>query len=238
MNIKMDQISIGDLTIEVVRKNIKNLHLAVYPPDGRVRIAAPLNFDDDAIRLFALAKLAWIKQKQRNFINQERQSSRQFVDRESHYFKGSRYLLRIIEHNSGAKIEIKRKPYIDLYIRPNTSTKRRQQLINEWYRNYLKQEIPRLIEKWEQLIGVKVNGYGVKLMKTKWGSCNILAKWIWLNLELAKKPVRCLEYVIVHEMVHLLERRHNDYFKQLMDKFMPQWRMYKEELNTLTPSTN
>ncbi|MBX9866494.1 MAG: M48 family metallopeptidase [Burkholderiales bacterium] len=237
MNIETHQIIIGDLIIDVVRKDIKNLHLAVYPPDGRVRIAAPLNLDDDALRLFALAKLTWIKHKQRSFINQERQSPRELVERESHYFKGSRYLLRIIEHNAAPRIEIKRKPYIDFYVRPNTTTEQRQRLLNEWYRKHLKNDIPKLIDKWEQRIGVKVSDYGIKLMKTKWGTCNTIAKRIWINLELAKKPLRCLEYIIVHEMVHLLERRHNEQFKQLMDKFMPRWRTYKEELNYLSISS-
>lgn len=167
MNIETNQIIIGDVKVDVVRKNIKNLHLVVYPPDGRVRISAPLNFDDDALRLFVLAKLGWIKSRQRNFINQERQSPRELIERESHYFKGSRYLLRVIEHNATPKIEIKRKPYIDLYIRPNTTTEKRQHLLNEWYRSQLKNEIPKLIDKWEQRIGVKVNAFGVKLMKTK-----------------------------------------------------------------------
>ena len=231
MNIESNQVTIGDIKIDVIRKDIKNLHLTVYPPDGRVRISTPLNFNNESLRLFILAKLGWIKTKQRNFINQERQSPREFLERESHYFKGSRYLLRIIEHHSTPRIEIKRKPYIDFYIRPNTTTQQRKCLLNEWYRTQLKNEIPKLIDKWEQCIGVKVNDYGVKLMKTKWGTCNIIAKRIWLNLELAKKPLRCLEYVVVHEMVHLLERKHNNHFRQLMDKFMPKWRIYKKELN-------
>ncbi len=125
---------------------------------------------------------------------------------------------------------------MDLYVRPNTTTQQRNHLLNEWYRKQLKNEIPQLIQKWEQIIGVKVNDYGIKLMKTRWGTCNTKAKRIWINLELAKKPQRCLEYIIVHEMVHLLERLHNDHFKQLMDKFMPQWRTYKEELNNLSIS--
>ena len=202
MNIETYQIIIDNLKIDVVRKDIKNLHLAVYPPDGRVRIAAPLNLDDDAVRLFAITKLAWIKRKQRNFSTQERQSPRELVERESHYFQGRRYLLRIIEHNSAHRVEIKRKPYLDLYVRPNTTVDQRNYLLNEWYRRQLKNEVPQLIEKWEARIGVKVNDYGVKIMKTKWGTCNIIAKRIWINLELAKKPLRCVEYIIVHEMVH------------------------------------
>ena len=227
---------IGDFTIDVIRKDIKNLHLAVYPPDGRIRIATPLNLDDDAVRLFAISKLAWIKRKQRKFKNQERQSPRTFVERESHYFRGTRYLLRVTEHKASPKIELKTKTHIDLYIRPNTPAEQRQYFLNEWYRKQLKNEIPTLIGKWEQRIGVKVNDYGIKLMKTKWGTCSIEAKRIWLNLELAKKPTHCLEYIIVHEMVHLLERRHNDQFMCLMDKFMPKWRVYKDELNNLSVS--
>lgn len=232
----MHQIEVSDFTIDVVRKSIKNMHLSVYPPTGRVRIAAPLNIGDDAIKLFAISKLSWIKRNQRNFEKQERQSPRAFAERESHWFEGKRYLLRVREHEAPPKIELKTKTHIDLFVRPNTSTEQRNNILNEWYRRKLKDQIPALIEKWEKIIGVSVNDWGIKQMKTKWGTCNIEEKRIWVNLELAKKPKYCLEYIVVHEMIHLIERHHNDYFLALIEKYMPKWKFYKEELNRLPVS--
>ena len=232
----MEQITIGGLTIDVVQKNIKNMHLSVYPPAGRVRIAVPLNVDDESVRLFIISKLSWIKTNQRKFENQDRQSLRVFAERESHYFQGTRYLLRVKEHDAPPKIEIKSKTHIDLYIRPGTSTEQQQVILNEWYRKQLKSQIPAIIAKWEKTIGVTVDDWGVKQMKTKWGTCNIEEKRIWINLELAKKPTNCLEYIVVHEMVHLLERHHNDRFLAYINKFMPQWKLYKEELNRMPVS--
>ena len=232
----MHQITINDLSIDVVRKNIKNMHLSVYPPSGRVRIAAPLNIDDEAVRLFAISKLSWIKKNQRKFENQDRQSPRKFAERESHYFQGKRYLLRVIEHNAPSKVQLKTKTYIDLFVRPETSIEQRQIILNEWYRKELKKQIPLIIKKWEKIIQVVVNDWGVKQMKTKWGTCNIEEKRIWINLELAKKPSQCLEYIVVHEMIHLLERHHNDRFLYYMGKYMPQWKLYKEELNRMPVS--
>jgi len=232
----MHQIEIGEFTIDIVRKSIKNMHLSVYPPTGRVRIAAPLNVDDEAVKLFAISKLAWIKKNQRKFEDQERQSPRAFVERESHYFEGRRYLLRVTEHDAPPKVIIKTKTHIDLFVRPNTSTEQRQIILNEWYRRHLKSQIPAIIERWETIIGVSVSSWGVKLMKTKWGTCNIEDRRIWINLELAKKPLRCLEYIVVHEMLHLVERHHNERFLTLMEKFLPQWKFRKEELNRLPVS--
>jgi len=226
----------SNLNIDVVRKDIKNMHLAVYPPTGRVRIAAPLRIDDEAVRLFAISKIAWIRKHQRNFVEQDRQSSREFKQRESHYFQGKRYLLRITEHDAPAKVLLKTKTYIDLFVRPGSTTEQKQIIINEWYRSELKKLIPVIIEKWEQKIGVEVHDWKVKKMKTKWGTCNIEKKRIWINLELAKKPIHCLEYIIVHEMLHLIERHHNERFLALMEKYMPQWKFFKEELNRLPVS--
>jgi len=233
--IKVLEIS-SQLSIDVVRKDIKNMHLAVYPPTGRVRIAAPLRIDDEAVRLFAISKIAWIRKNQRNFNSQERQAPRQFKERESHYFLGKRYLLRIIEEEAPPKVVFKTKTYIDLYARPNSTLEQRQTIINEWYRAELKKLIPVIIDKWENQIGISVNDWQVKQMKTKWGTCNIEKKRIWINLELAKKPLHCLEYIVVHEIIHLLERHHNDRFLSLMEKYMPQWKFYREELNRLPVS--
>jgi len=231
VNTKTHQIQVSSIAIDVVRKDIKNLHLAVYPPSGRVRIATPLNINDEAVRLFAISKLAWIKKKQKQFVEQQRQSIRECVSRESHYFQGKRYLLRVIEHHGSPEVKLRNKTYLDLYVRKGSSQWHRQKIITEWYRQRLKEQIPSLVEKWQNIVGVEINEWGVKQMKTKWGSCNISAKRIWLNLELAKKPLHCLEFIIVHEMVHLLERLHNEKFIGYMDKFLPNWRFYKEELN-------
>lgn len=220
------------MLIEVEQKDIKNIHLSVYPPDGKVKIAAPLRMDKDTIRVFAINKLSWIRKQQQIFRNQERESVREYITKESHYFQGKRYLLKIIEQNSKPKVVLKYSD-IELYIRPNTPTEKRQEIIEEWYRNEMKKNIPKMIEKWEKKIGVKINDFGIRKMQTKWGSCNIEAKRIWLNLELAKKPLVCLEYVIVHELIHLLERNHNDRFKNLLTEFMPKWRFYRDELNNL-----
>ena len=232
----MHQIEVSNFTIDVVRKSIKNMHLSVYPPTGRVRIAAPLNIGDDAIKLFAISKLSWIKRNQRKFEKQERQSPRAFAERESHWFEGKRYLLRVKEHDAPPKVELRTKTHIDLFVRPNTTTEQRHNILNEWYRKKLKDYIPALIEKWEKIIGVTVNDWGIKQMKTKWGTCNIEDKRIWINLELAKKPVYCLEYIVVHEMIHLLERHHNERFLAYIEKYMPKWKFYKEELNRLPVS--
>lgn len=232
----MEQLTISDITIDVVRKDIKNIHLAVYPPTGRVRIAAPLKVNDDAIRLFAISKLGWIKRNQRKFDRQERIPAREYKERESHYFQGRRYLLNIIEHDAAPNVVLKSKKYIELYVRPGTTKEKCHEIMTEWYRKELKSQIPEIIAKWEKILDVEVNDWHVKQMKTKWGSCNIDKKRILLNLELAKKPERCLEYIVVHEMIHLLERHHNDRFLYYMDTYLPNWRQLKDELNKLPVS--
>jgi len=232
----MEQITISNIKIDVVRKDIKNIHLAVYPPTGRVRIAAPLSVSEDAIRLFAISKLGWIKRNQRKFEGQERISPREYKQRESHYFQGRRYLLNIIEADQLPKVVLKNKKYIDLHIKPDTPAIKRHEILTEWYRVQLKKQIPAIIDKWEKILNVKVADWQVKQMKTKWGSCNIEKKRIWINLELAKKPEHCLEYIIVHEMVHLLERHHTDRFLYYMDAYLPNWRQLKSELNKLPVS--
>ena len=231
MNTEKHQITVDGLVIDVVRKNIKNLHLGVYPPAGRIRIAAPLRINDEAIRLFTISKLAWIKRQQAKFANQERQSAREFISGESHYYQGRRYLLNVIYRNGPPAVNIRNNKILDLCVRTGSDTPERERILTAWYRRQLKEEIPPLIAKWEPIIGVKVAEWGVKQMKTRWGTCNIKAHRIWLNLELIKKPTHCLEYVIVHEMVHLLERHHNARFIAYMNRFMPLWQHYREELN-------
>jgi len=226
------QIELGNIKIDVEQKDIKNIHLSVYPPDGKVKISAPERMDLDTIRVFAINKLKWIKKQQETFRNQERESPREYLSKESHYFFGKRYLLKVIDDNSKPKVVLKHNK-LELYIRPNTSAEKRKEIMDAWYREEMKSIIPKMIEKWEKIICVKANDFGVKKMRTKWGTCNPEAKRIWLNLELAKKPKECLEYIIVHELVHLLERTHNDKFIKHMNEFMPKWRFYRDELNRL-----
>ena len=232
MNTKTAHLQLGDITIEVVQKNIKNLHLSVYPPNGRVHISAPTRLDLDTIRVYAISKLNWIKKQQAKFKNQARETPREFLNRESHYFKGKRYLLKLIEHNAPPKVRLQHST-LELYLRPDSSKAKAKSVLDEWYRAQLKSIVPPLIAKWEKKMQVQVNEFGIKRMKTRWGTCNPQAKRVWLNLELAKKPIDCLEYVLVHEMVHLFERHHNDRFVALMDKFLPLWPHYKDELNRL-----
>jgi len=232
----MEQISISNIKIDIVRKNIRNIHLAVYPPTGRVRIAAPLSVSNDSIRLFAISKFGWIKRNQRKFDGQERMPQREYKQRESHYFLGKRYLLNIIEKDEAPRVILKNKTSIDLYIRPDTTIIKRHEIMNEWYRAELKNQIPPIVEKWERVLKVNINDWHIKQMKTKWGSCNIEKKRIWLNLELAKKPEQCLEYIVMHEMVHLLERHHNERFIYYMDTYLPNWKQLKTELNRLPVS--
>jgi predicted metal-dependent hydrolase len=220
------------MPVEVVRKDIKNLHLGVYPPLGRVRIAVPRRTKDDAVRLAVVRKLPWIRRQQARFRAQERQSQREMLSGETHYFQGQRFRLRVKElTDARPTITIQNKNIIVLQMSPGSTSERRESVLTEWYREQLKQRIPRLIEKWSREMGASPKFWGVRKMKTKWGSCNPSAKRIWLNLELVKKPPQCLEYVLVHEMVHLLERKHNDRFITLMDRFMPKWRLYRAELN-------
>ena len=225
------QIKVSGLTVDVVRKDIKNLHLAVYPPAGRVRVAAPLRVSEEAVRLAVVSRLGWIKKQRTKFISQARQSEREYVSGESHYFQGQRYRLNVIYQNGASRVVIRNKSAIDLYVRAGSDREQRERVMLAWYRQCLKEQIPALIEKWEPVLGVRVADWRVRQMKTKWGTCNTKAGRIWLNLELAKKSAQCLEYIVVHEMVHLLERHHNDHFTELMSRFMPQWKLHREELN-------
>lgn len=229
----MNRIKVGGIDIDVVRKDIKNIHLAVYPPKGRVRIAAPVNTSDEAIRLFTLTKLEWIKRHQLKFHQQERVTPREYKQRESHYFLGKRYLLNVIDGSGPAKVVLKNIRTLELLIEPTAPTEKKHYALTKWYRQQLKRLIPPLVEKWESILQVKVNDVRIKQMKTKWGACNIKARRIWLNLELAKKPEQCLEYILVHEMVHLFERHHNQRFQLLMNRFLPNWEKVKKELNRL-----
>lgn len=233
MSIKQEKIAFANIEIDVIRKDIKNIHLAVYPPHGAIKLSAPNKTDEEVLRLFAISKLGWIKKNVKNFKEQARETKRDYVSGESHYFKGKRYLLNVKHHNGYNKVEISGANKIELWVKPNATVDEKAQVMKEWYRKQLKNQIPQLLKKWEKVIGVTSNDWGVKQMRTKWGACNVDDKRIWLNLELAKKPKICLEYILVHELVHLHERNHNTRFISLMNKFMPKWRLHRDELNSL-----
>lgn len=233
MTIEKSQIQVLDLTIDVVKKDIKNLHLSVYPPTGRVHISSPKKLKDEAIRLFAVSKIRWIKKHQKALYEQLRELPREYIDGESHFFDGNRYLLKVTEQSGKHFINIKNKTVLELFVNPNTSVEGRRRVFNDWYRSHLKIVVPELIKKWGKRIGVKCDSFEIKQMRTKWGSCKIEKNKIILNLELAKKPSYCLEYIILHELIHLLERNHNDIFRSHLDRYMPNWKSIKDELNSL-----
>jgi len=231
MSTKSSEIRVSGLAVQIVRKDIKNLHLGVYPPNGRVRVAAPLTVSDDAVRLAVIGKLGWIKKQQASFAEQARQSEREMVNGESHYFLGRPYRLRIVQTDGPARASIRSSAVLELHVREDTDAKARERVLHRWYREQLKALVPPLLEKWQPTVGVQVADWRIKRMKTKWGACTIQARRIWLNLELAKKPIQCIEYIIVHEMVHLLEKHHNDRFSAYMDQLLPRWRLYRTDLN-------
>ncbi len=228
----MVQFKLGNIPVDVVLKDIKNIHLSVHPPAGKVRIAAPLRMDIDTIRVFAITKLAWIKSQQKKLREQERETPREYLDRESHYVWGKRYLLKLVEKDAAPSVELKHSKMV-LQLRPAASVEKKQEVIDAWYREQLKGAVPALVAKWEKALGVKAGKVFVQKMKTKWGSCSPGAGNVRLNTDLAKKPLQCLEYIVAHELTHLLERHHNDRFTALMDAHMPQWRQYREMLNSL-----
>ena len=225
-------IELGGITLDVLRKDIKNVHLSVYPPSGRVRISAPARMSLDTVRLFAISKLGWIRQQQRKLRDQERETEREYVDRESHYVWGRRYLLKVVEAEAAPRVTLRQSKMI-LSVRPGADATAREAIVSGWYRLILKAEVPALLEQWHPRLKVRAEAFHVQQMKTKWGSCNAKARTIRLNTELAKKPKNCLEYVVVHEMAHLIEPTHSPRFMALMDRFMPHWRNTRELLNRL-----
>jgi len=225
------QIQVSGFPVEIVRKDIKNLHVGVYPPAGRVRVAAPLRFSDDAVRLAIVSRLGWIRRQQAGFQAQERQSQREMVTGESHFVQGRRYRLRVIELPGAGSVQLRNNKILELAVDPATTRARREVLLNQWYRLRMRCQVEELIPQWEPVVGVALASWGIKRMKTRWGTCNAAARRIWLNSELAKKSISCLEFILVHEMVHLLERQHNNRFRGAMDRVMPNWRRYREELN-------
>lgn len=226
----MHEITVGSVTVQVVRKAIKNLHLGVYPPHGRVRVAAPLAVHDEAVRLAVIGKLGWIKREQAKFEAQPRQSPREMVSGETHYVFGRACRLRVVAGDGPAKVLACARGILELAAPPGSTETEREEAILRWYRRALQERIPPLLEKWQGTLGVEVTAWGIKRMKTRWGTCNPTARRIWLNLELAKQPERCLEYLVVHELAHLRDRTHGPRFVALMDAHLPQWRALRRAL--------
>ena len=224
-------LSVGGLEVQVVRKQIKNLHLGVYPPAGRVRVAVPEAMKDSSVRLAVIGKLGWIKRQRAQFAAQPRESRRDMVNGESVYFQGRRYRLRVIPNQPAAKVRVASTSTLEMSVPKGAGREKREAILNQWYREHLKAAIPALMAKWQRSLGVEASHWGVQRMKTRWGSCNPDSRRILLNLELAKKLPDCLEYLVVHELTHLLERRHNDRFIALLDRHMPKWRQHKKALN-------
>ena len=223
-------LTVNGVDVQIIRKDIKNLHLTVHPPDGQVRVSAPRNITDDNVRLAIVSKIHWIKKKRKAFEGQARQTERRYISGECHYFFGKRCRLQLIERTGKHDIQLMKSGRLKMFVKPGTTITSKEKLLNEWYRSELKKRLPELIDKWQPIIGRNITDWGIRKMKTRWGSCNISDKRIWLNLELVKKPPECLEYVFVHEMVHLLERNHNERFKKFMDKYLPKWRSCRDIL--------
>lgn len=225
-------IQLGEMSVAVVRKDIQNVHLSVHPPTGRVTIAAPSHMSLDTIRVFAITKMSWIRKQQKTLQNQQREAPREFLDRESHYVWGKRYLLKILKVDSPPAVELKHRTMI-LSVRPASGQEKCQEILDAWHRQQLREAALPIIAVWEKRLGVKVKRLFIQKMKTKWGSCNHSAAHIRLNTELVKKPKKMLEYVIVHEMAHLLEPNHSERFVAILDKHYPTWREARAELNEL-----
>lgn len=225
-------LKLGDLRIEVTFKNIKHVHLSVYPPAGTVRIAAPQHMKLDTVRLFAIAKLDWIRQQQEKLRLQEREAPREYLDRESHYVWGRRYLLKLVEKDASPRVELKPRTLL-MHVRPGMTTAHKRDILDAWYRDQIRLAVPPLVEHWESILNVKAGRCYVQRMKTRWGSCNPVKRNIRLNTELAKKPSQCLEYVLVHELLHLVEPSHNARFVELMNRFLPDWKARRDMLNQL-----
>lgn len=228
----MKQINLGEFEADVILKDIKNVHLSVHPPEGRVRVAAPKRMDLDTIRVFAISRLPWIKKQRQKFQQQQRETPREYLDRESHYVWGTRYLLSCEEGHGPPRVEITGSK-LRLISRPGSTEEERQEILAAWYRDQVRQASAPLIEKWEQTLEVTVDKLYVRKMKTRWGSCNSQRRTIRLNTELAKKPMECLEYIVLHEMLHLIEPTHNAHFQALIKQHMPNWQLRRDALNRL-----
>ncbi len=227
------EIIVSNISVEVIRKNIKNMHLSVLPPDGRVRVSAPTQLTDEAITMFVRTKLGWIKKQQEKFQQQPRQSERQYVSGETLYVWGKQYFLQVEYSYKGNALTLSGDKAI-LTVRKESSPKQRGSFVNEWYRSLLKQEVAKYLPKWEKTTGLYCSSWQSKYMTTKWGTCNPTSKKIWLNVQLAKKPIECLEYVILHELAHLKVHNHGPEFTAILDQYMPYWRDHRRRLNDST----
>lgn len=231
MTTETHQLTVSGVSVAVVRKAIKNLHLGVYPPNGRVRVAVPLTVSDAAVRVAVIGKLRWIRRQQAAFEQQARESERDMVSGESHFFLGRRYRIELVESHGKSGVVLRNRSVMELHARPEQTAEQRERVLQRWYRERLQELVPPLLEKWQAALGVTALEWGIKKMKTRWGSCNAKAGRVWLNLELAKKPPECLEYLVVHELAHLLVRHHDDRFHGLMDRHLPRWRVIRKILN-------
>jgi predicted metal-dependent hydrolase len=227
----MTVIKVGDLAVEVTKKDIKNIHLGVYPPVGRVRLSAPLASDNEKIRLFIVSKIPWIRKNQRKFINKERQSLREYLSRESHYFQGRRYLLNLDIAPNNKNTVLLKKSVIQLKLKEQFDTQKRKEILESWYRETLRERLVPFIKKWENQLGVISKEWKIKKMKTKWGSCNQDARRVWFNLELAKVDDYCIDYVVMHELAHLKVRNHGKQFIQILNTNMSDWEQRRAQLN-------
>jgi predicted metal-dependent hydrolase len=227
----MSILRVGDLEVEVVKKDIKNIHLGVYPPIGKVRLSAPISSNDEKIRLFIVSKLPWIRKNQRKFKDKERLTHPNFTSRESHYISGRRYLLEVDVNERNKNQVILGKNKINLNIKEPYTSEKRREIFESWLRKNLRSRIEPVLQKWENRMGLFCSEWKIKKMKTKWGSCNEEAKRLWFNLELIKVDDTCLEYVIVHELAHLKHKHHNKDFFNTLSKFIPDWEYRKSILN-------
>lgn len=219
------------MEVLVVRKAVKNLHLSLLPPDGRIRVTSPITMKDDAIRTLVATRLPWIRKHQQQFENQERQSKREYISGESHFLFGHRYLLEVVHVDAAPVVAVKGKKKIVLQVRPKATEQKKSEVMHEWYRLQLEEVLSEYVKKWEKKIGVKTTSWNIRRMRTRWGTCNHKTGHVWFNLELAKKPLSTIEYVVVHELLHLIEKTHNDRFIKLLDRHMPKWRSEKNLLN-------
>lgn len=233
MDIEARTLSVGGMSIDLVRKSIKNLHLAVYPPDGRVRVAAPWHVSEDAIRLAVATRVAWINRQRRRFLAQDRQSKREYISGETHYFLGRAYRLQLHRTGGNFRIRLAGSNKIEFFAPVDADRTDRELALLRWHRRELRKRVELEAAKWSARLGIDFPLIGIKRMRTRWGTSNPSSRRIWLNLELAQKPPRCVSYIVLHELVHFLHRTHGEEFVSTLDALMPNWRSVKNELNEL-----
>ncbi len=222
---------VKDIEIKVEKKKIKNIHLYVKPPHGEVVVTCPINCSDESVEFFVRSKMGWIKKRREEFNNQIRQTAREYVSGESVFLLGRQYYLKVKDSSSKYNIAID-GDYILFDARKGATTEQKSAYFTEWYREVFRKELNRLIPKWENITGLNCNSYKIINMKSKWGSCNPKKRDIILNLKLVKRDVACIEYVILHELMHFLEQRHNKNFTALVERYMPNWTTVKDQLNS------